>query len=459
MLSDRRDEMVAFKKANGEMFFATAGGTNVFAQKLAETGAKLTEARLNAARMSAQRETAANLAVAGRNWQEAEQEAAAYETLYEAEKRQALDVNAKQAGFERMQEEADRTMRACDALDQRIKELAVAEQSGGMNIQVLEAARPEARPSSPNKKATLLAGGVMGLLLGCGLAGAREWADGRLRTADEAGRALGLAVLGVIPLVADRPGRGRLPRTAQGVPSFGPQRRLCGEPGDDPYGEAAEAYRMLRTVVYFNCSSQTGRSILVTSPERFDGKSTTCANLAAAMARSGRRTLLVDADLRKPVQHEIFAVPGGLGLGDVLARGARLEQATQRTAVEGLSVLPAGAPLPNPAEAVNGEAFVALLRRLETIYDFVLIDSPPLLAVSDGHILGAQVEQTILVVRSGRSTRREARLALERLARVGSRVMGVVLNAAPRSRGGAGAGYYGYAAEPPVRRLRPAAGE
>ena len=420
-LADKRAEIVAFKRAHGEMFFATANGTNVLTQNMATIGARLTDARLNVTAMRAARDSATNISVAALDLRRAEQEAAEFERQYDREKEKALQINADQATFERLTEEAERTTRLLDALDGRTKELAVTERGGGMNVRELEPAKVETKASSPNKRATALAAGMLGLMLGCGLATLREWGDGRIRTAEEAARQLGLPVLGVIPST-----------TGRGVVRGAAGEGVAGE-------EAAEAYRMLRTVVYFSSAPGTAKSLLITSPERLDGKSTTCANLAAAMAQSGRRTLLVDADLRKPVQHEAFDVPGEVGLSDVVARGVRLENAIQRTAVEDLSVLPAGTLPPNPAEVLNSVAFNELLRRLETNFDFVIIDSPPLLAVSDGQILGAQADWTILVVRAGRSKRREARQATARLARVGSSLLGVVLNGARKDRH---AGYY-----------------
>jgi capsular exopolysaccharide synthesis family protein len=246
-----------------------------------------------------------------------------------------------------------------------------------------------------------------------------------VHTPDEAGRLLGLPVLGVIPAVRHA--------VANARKQLGRATHLA------PNSDVAEAYRTLRAAVYYGWPDRTVKSVLVTSPERGDGKSTTASNLAIAMAQAGLRTLLVDADLRAAVQHKLFEVPNTSGLSDIIARGVSFEHAVRPTEVAGLSLLPSGTPTPAPAEITNGQAFGKLLQQLEQAYDLIVIDSPPLLAVADARILGAQAGLTILTLRAEKSTRQEVMQACQQLHAVGSSILGVVLNGVPQ-RGRA----YGY---------------
>ena len=160
------------------------------------------------------------------------------------------------------------------------------------------------------------------------------------------------------------------------------------------------------------------------------------------MAQAGHRTLLIDADMRKPVQHKMFDVRTAPGLAEVVMRGARFDQAVQRTDIEGLSLLPAGQAVANPSEITSSQAFGQLLQRLEAQYDLVIIDSPPLLVVADARILGAQAGMTVIVARADKTTRQELKQACQRLVSVGSSLLGVVLNDVPQR-----ARHNGYEAE------------
>jgi capsular exopolysaccharide synthesis family protein len=235
----------------------------------------------------------------------------------------------------------------------------------------------------------------------------------------------------------------------------------------DPMSDVAEAYRTVRTAVYFGANGGIVKTLLVTSPAPGDGKSTLCSNLAIAMAQAGNKVLLLDCDFRKPTQHKIFELDKPAGLSNVLAGEKDLHEAIQATDVQGLSLLPCG-PIPaNPSEILNSQTFADLLEELKEEYDMVLLDSPPVLPVTDSRILAASADATVLALRAEKSTRRNATFSRDTLRAVGANLVGVVVNDVPRKKGLYGYYYaygetyqYGYGAQKnraPASGMKPAA--
>jgi capsular exopolysaccharide synthesis family protein len=207
----------------------------------------------------------------------------------------------------------------------------------------------------------------------------------------------------------------------------------------DPMSDVAESYRTVRTAVYFGVPAGRAKTLLITSPSPGEGKTTLASNLAIAMAQAGNRILLLDADFRKPNQHRIFQVDKTIGLSSVLADEATLDQAIHSTQVPGLDVLPCG-PIPaNPSEILNSQMFADLLQELGEKYDHVLLDSPPVVPVTDARILAASCNATVIALRAERSTRKAAVYARDVLRSVGANLLGIVVNDVPRRRG-----LYGY---------------
>src|SRR5690606_13249588 len=198
-----------------------------------------------------------------------------------------------------------------EAMQNREKEQQIA------SIEVLEGASPDNLPFSPRKSRVLAIALAAGLVLGTGLGLLRDWMDQRLRSAEEVMATLGVPVLGTIPHMSRR-----LTQVQRGQKVF-----------LDPMSEVAEAFRTVRTAVYFGARSDRAKTLLVTSAMPGDGKSTTASNLAIAMAQAGQRTLLLDCDFRKPTQHIIFEVDATVGVSTVLAGREPLDRAIQRTAV------------------------------------------------------------------------------------------------------------------------------
>jgi capsular exopolysaccharide synthesis family protein len=183
----------------------------------------------------------------------------------------------------------------------------------------------------------------------------------------------------------------------------------------------------------------------VTSPSPGDGKTTVASNLAIAIAQTGKRVLLVDADCRRPMVQRIYSLKEDIGLSSVLVGESELAASIQHSSIENLDILPCGPLPPNPAEMLNSEAFTSLLRELSAQYDQVVVDSPPVAPVTDARILAAACDATILVIRAEKTSRRVAEHARDALASVGAVLLGVVVNDAPRTRAEASSyGHYSY---------------
>lgn len=195
-----------------------------------------------------------------------------------------------------------------------------------------------------------------------------------------------------------------------------------------PRSPVSEAYRTLRTNIQFGALDRPLRTIMVTSAGPGEGKSTTLVNLAVTLAQAGHRVILIDADLRRPVVHRIFAVGQQRGLTPLLLGKLTPDEALQRTAVDNLWVIPTGPLPPNPSELLDSKAFDACLDDLKPRADYLLLDAPPAIAVADAAILAPKTDGVILVLDAGGITRQMAQRAKEQLERVNARILGAVLN-------------------------------
>lgn len=199
----------------------------------------------------------------------------------------------------------------------------------------------------------------------------------------------------------------------------------------DPRSPASEAYRTLRTNLSFYSLDDPLQTLVVTSPAPDEGKSTTIANLAVTIAQGGRRTILVDCDLRRPSLHEIFGVSNEAGL-TTMVLDENVDLLLQDTGVENLSLLPSGPKPPNPADLLGSRQIDRVFEQLKQQADMILVDAPPVLGVTDAAVLGARADGVLLVVSAGKTRREHAERAKERLERARARIVGVTLTNAPR---------------------------
>ncbi|WP_047150832.1 CpsD/CapB family tyrosine-protein kinase [Aneurinibacillus tyrosinisolvens] len=196
----------------------------------------------------------------------------------------------------------------------------------------------------------------------------------------------------------------------------------------NPKSPIAEAYRTIRTNIQFAGVDREIKTILVTSTGPSEGKSTTSANLAIVMAQSDKKTVYIDADMRKPTGHHTFHVPNRKGLTSYLAGQAALDEVLQSTEIPNLLVIPAGPIPPNPAELLGSKRMTSFLEQLKQQFDYIVIDTPPTVAVADSTILATQVDGCILVVNAGKTNRDLALKAKQQLENVNAPLLGVVLN-------------------------------
>ncbi|EXX91444.1 capsular biosynthesis protein [Paenibacillus darwinianus] len=209
----------------------------------------------------------------------------------------------------------------------------------------------------------------------------------------------------------------------------------------NPKSPISEAYKILRTNIQFSNLDVDIQTIMVTSTAMGEGKSTTSANLAVTYAQAGRKVLIIDADLRKPTQHHILRVSNRVGLTSVLSHQCQLDAVLLDTTMDHLSIIPSGPIPPNPSEILASKRMNGLLEDLKSRFDIIIIDTPPVLAVTDAQIMAAQSDGVLMVVDSGKVKKDAALRAKASLDMVGAKLIGVVLNNISRSRS---EGYYTY---------------
>ena len=269
---------------------------------------------------------------------------------------------------------------------------------------IRESAEPPLLPSKPKVKINMLLGIAAGIILGISFAFFLEYIDTSVKTMDDVTRLLAVPVMGVIPK-----GIRRLTRTGKFLPN-------------------AEAYRILKTNVDL-FSRKSGETCFgVTSGGMFEGKSTAVCNLATVWAASGRRVLIIDGDMHRPSQHRLFEVENKLGLSHCLAGGVTLDEAILPTRVNDLYLLTAGSPREGGGGVLNLESMKQLVDMTRTLFDVVLIDSPPILGVSDALILSSVADWSIVVVQQGRLPRTMLSRVKNTIENTGGRVLGVILN-------------------------------
>jgi len=302
----------------------------------------------------------------------------------------------------------------------RFKETTLTEDMRTGNIRVVDRAEVPRSPVKPKKKLNLLLAIIVGLVAGIGLAFFFEYLDNTIKIPDEVKKHLRIPYLGPTPLVEkeeDRDGHGG-ERLADLV---------C---LNAPKSTASESYRGIRTNILFSSAEKAPQVILLSSPGPREGKTMTATNLAITMAQSGSRVMLLDCDLRRPKIHRMFGLKKDRGMTNLLVGNATFEETVVHSKLlSNLDILFSGPVPPNPSEMLGSERMKQLLGELRKHYDRIIIDSPPITAVTDAAILGKIVDGVVLVIRAGQTVREVAKNSVNQLQSVGANVLGAVLNA------------------------------
>lgn len=370
-----------------------------------------------------------------------------------------LDQNSVAAEYANLNSEIEGQRKLLNELLQRQNETGVTANLQGTresNVRVVDRAMVPGGAIEPSLRSDLSRAMLFGLLAGLGLAFLLDYMDRTVKTADEVERRLGLPNLAVIPDVSsggrsyDKGGYGygygagpEGDKPAAAASSGNGNEKIELLPHDRPRLAVSEAYRSLRTALLLS-SAQELRVVAVTSASAGEGKTATSVNLSIVMAQLGRRVLLIDGDLRKPRLHEVFGVTNRSGLVNILAGGEEPDHALTVSAVPNLSLIPSGPIPPNPSELLASDRMRELVRRARTRFDFVVIDTPPVLAVTDATLIGSLADGVVLCLRAGKVLREEARACRDRLLMAEVKILGTVLNRHRESGGGGGRRYLQY---------------
>jgi capsular exopolysaccharide synthesis family protein len=355
----------------------------------------------------------------------------------EAKAQQATALSLKEVGVDYavLNEEVVVNRGLYENVLKRLHETNVANDLAASNMQIVQRAELPMAPSSPNWQRNMMLSAFFGLLLAVAVGFFLEYMDSTVNTPQGVWAAVSLTTLGVVPHLKSLPEKYR---TA--ISQGGPPKYLTASGGSngaaskelvmagDQLSLTAESYRTIRTALLLSKAEHPPKVILLTSPAPGEGKTVTTVNLAAALAQSGQSVVVVDGDLRKGRCHKLVNISNQTGLANVLAGQSGLRSAIKETAVKNFFLLSRGALAPNPADLLMSRKMQEILNELRNTFDFVLIDSPPAIAVSDAAVISAFCDGVLLVFHGQRTTAQAARQAVERLDSINASLLGVILN-------------------------------
>jgi tyrosine-protein kinase Etk/Wzc len=353
-----------------------------------------------------------------------------YESKFKQIPRQTIE-------FAQLQRERLSSERLYSLIEERYNQAAITEKSEFGYVDIIDRAAVPGRPTSPNPQKNLLLGLLAGLGLGVALVLGKEAMDVKIRTPEQLRKRGFVSLAEIYPMHRELKKLQRDDRLPREVKRFNPNLWLI----FDPLSYVAESYRRLRTNILRAQVKEPIKTIVLTSPNPGEGKSTTVSNLAIALAETEKRILLVDADLRRPTVHTNFGVALKPGLTEYLAGKATIEEVTQQKVLEGLDVIACGSLQRQPARILASSSMQAFLSEARELYDLILIDAPPVLVVNDAALVSGIVDYVILTVASGETRAATLDRAAEFVDQAGGSILGVVLNRfdARREYGG----YYG----------------
>ncbi|MEW6002611.1 MAG: polysaccharide biosynthesis tyrosine autokinase [Nitrospirota bacterium] len=380
------------------------------------------EARIDA-------ETTKMLSSIKKDYRAAQKREASLKSTLETYQKEALGLNDKMVQYQILKREADTNRELYNGLLQRLKETGVSANLTTSNIQVLDWAEIPRTHHKPRKTLNLLMAIITGLFGGIGLAFFVEYLDNTVKTPEDVEKRISLPSLGVVPNLGK-----------QG------ERNISMITFEDKKSPLSEAFRSIGTYIQFSSPLKPPQTMLVTSPRKGEGKTNIAINLGITLARTYGKGIIIDSDMRNPRLHKIFNMDNSKGLSAYLTGHLEFDGLIQNTKIENFDLITAGIIPPNPSELLNSQRMKDLFYQLIPFYSFIIIDSPPILGLSDSLILSTIADGVILVVRAG-STPREAVLQSRKsLQGLNARILGVVLNDARQSdlKYGSYSYYYSY---------------
>jgi len=297
-----------------------------------------------------------------------------------------------------------------DALIKKMKERGITERNQAVNVWIIEKAQIPKFPSSPRKKRNILLGIILGLFGGIGLAFFFEYLDNTVKTPEDVEEKFNIPVISTIDFFQDN------------------KETIVHNVLADSSSLIAESFKGLRTSVFLSSADNPPKTLLITSAIPGEGKSSISACLAAAIAKTGKKVLLIDSDMRRPVQHKNFNLENSSGLSSFLAGVSGKNESKNCDPVENLDIITAGPIPPNPSELLSSNRLKDTLKAFATEYDMVIIDTPPLASVTDPIILSKHVDGVIIVTWAGKTTYEMLRKGLKQLNEVDAPITGLVLN-------------------------------
>ena len=343
-------------------------------------------------------------------------------SLLEQTKFEAANLNEKyiQLGILKRDVETNRTL--YDALVKKLKEKSLSEENQTVNVFVIEEAALPKVPAKPNKKRNILLALILGLFGGVGLGFFIEYLDNSVKSPEDIEEKFDIPVIGAISFLKNS------------------EETIIENVLAESSAIISEAFNSLRTSIFLSSADKTLRSLVVTSMSPGEGKSSISACLAVAMAKAGKRTLLIDADMRRPTQHQNFKLENSKGLSSFLA-GLTNTDIIDAGPLENLYLITAGPIPPNPSELLSSERMAKLLAKLSDVYEMIIIDSPPTLNVSDPLIISKNVQGAVIVTSAGSTTYEMIRKGLKQFREISVPLIGMVLNRFDAKKSGY---YYGY---------------
>ena len=369
---------------------------------------------------------------------------------FERQKKEALDLNSRSVQYQILKREADTNKELYNGLLQRLKETGISASLTSSNIQILDRAEVPKGPYKPKRVLNILLSLIVGLFGGVGLAFFTEYLDNTIKTPEDIEKRMSMPSLGIVPLYATAPAIAKANKGTKKIGGrtpvpAGPDRHLPVEYIShlDSKSQLSEAYSSIRTFLLFSSAGKPPKVMMITSARREEGKTTTSINTAISLTKSNAKAVLIDADMRRPRLHKVFKVSNSSGLSSFLSGNIEFsDDLIKHTDVPNLDVITSGPLPPNPAELLSSYRLRELIDGLYPLYNFIIIDTPPLLGLADAAVTSTQTDGVILVVKSGSTPKDAAVQARKILESVNAKVLGVVLNAI--SENNLKYGYYSY---------------